>query len=334
MTVAERGSATALDRLRRHADHSSAFLAFNRDVEHFMARGCDGLVAYRPAGRRHAIQLCGPFSEPDDRAATLDEFLAWVGGEGRRLTAVQLRAEDVSAYVERGFQVNQLGSSYGIELDRFGLRGTRFMRVRNKISRARRAGVTVTELADEGRSPELDEIDAAWLRSKGRHVHELAFLVGERGGRGAPLRRIFMAVQRGRPLGYITYSPVFGARPGWLYDLTRRRADAPPGTIELLFVTALERIRDEGVAWLHLGLTPFAGLEERHAPGDAESRAMARVFKLLRERGEAVYPSASQEAFKLKWGPTLVEPEYIAFQGGASAGAFVGLLRLAKVLPW
>jgi lysylphosphatidylglycerol synthetase-like protein (DUF2156 family) len=325
----------ALALLTVHGDHSSGFLTFNRDMRHFRPAGCEGLVAYRPMGRRHLVQLCGPFSAPEHRERVLDEFLARAGEHRRRVAAVQLRPDDTGMYAARGFSVNQLGCSYSIDLEGFSLRGTRFMKVRNKIARARRLGVTVEEVPDRDGAPELDAIDADWLRGKGRHANELAFLIGERGGRGASQRRIFMARLDGRPLAYVTYSPVLGSEaPGWLYDLTRRARDAPPGIIELLFVSALERVRDEGTRWLHLGLTPFVGLDDRHRVPGAESRLVRAFLHQLAERGRLLYSARTQEAFKLKWAPQLIEPEYVAFQGGPSLGAVGGLMRLTRSLPF
>ncbi|HST55176.1 MAG TPA: DUF2156 domain-containing protein [Solirubrobacteraceae bacterium] len=324
-----------LELLRKHGDHSSGFLTFNQPMEHYVGREREGLVAYRGIGRRQAVQLCGPLAQPEDRAALLDEFLGWAKQSRRRITAVQLRHEDVPLYLQHGFRVNQLGSSFSIDLESFGLRGTRFMKVRNKISRARRLGTTIAEVSDSGDQPALAEIDAEWLRGKGRHVSELAFLVGERGGRGASSRRVFVATLEDRPVAYITYSPVFGAeRPGWLYDLTRRRADTPPGVIELLFLTALEQIKEEGVKWLHLGMTPFVGLSAEHELDSNPVKLASWFIGQLEQRGAMLYPAATQQAFKLKWNPAVVEPEYIAFQGRPSPGALIGLLRLTRSIPF
>jgi hypothetical protein len=52
--------------------------------------------------------------------------------------------------------------------------------------------------------------------------------------------------------------------------------------------------------------------------------------ELLAAKGQAVYPAAAQESFKLKWRPQLIEPEYLAFQGGVSPGAVWRLMRLTK----
>lgn len=336
-TAAGPAAGGPLDVLRRRGEHSSGFLTLNAAIERHVAPGIDGYVAYRRAGRRHVLQLCGPVAASQDRTALLRSFLRWADDEGRRVTAVQLARADVALYAQHGFRVDQLGASYSIELERFSLHGTRFMRARNKIKRARRAGVAIAEWDwDAQQAPAgaaaLAAIDRAWLRDKGRHVKELAFMVGERGGPAARARRLFVAVRDGAPIAYATYSPCFGARPGWLYDLTRRRPDAPAGTIELLFTTALERLRAEGCPWLHLGHTPMAQLDPRHRPAANSSALVAGTLRLLERHGEAIYPARSQEQFKLKWAPQLIEPEYIGFRPRVSPGALWQLLRVTRAI--
>lgn len=339
--AAPRGAAAcelpALDLLRRHADHSSGFLALNQQTLHYRDRAIDGLIAYRPSGRRHVIQLCGPFAAPEDRVPLLRSFVAWTRADGRRVTAVQLMREDAEAYAREGFAVNQLGSSYSIELERFTLRGTRYMKLRNKLKRAARLGVTAAEL--EPAELELpatraafDSIDREWLHAKGHLAKELTFMVGEPRGRGAPYRRVFVARHAGRPIAYVTYSPCFGTRPGWLYDLTRRHPDAPPGTVELVFATALEVLRAEGCRWLHLGLTPLVGLDDSHELPQGSSPTVKRLVRVLAERGGAIYPARDQEKFKLKWGPQQVVPEYVAFEGRPTLAAVWQLMRVTRAI--
>jgi lysylphosphatidylglycerol synthetase-like protein (DUF2156 family) len=327
----------AIELLRRHGEHSSCFLAMNADTRHYAHPGLDGLIAYRPAGRHHLVQLCGPVAAAADREQLVGSFLRWARARNRRVVAVQLTRDDARVYARHGFAVNQLGCSYSVELSRFTLRGTPFFKLRNKVSRARRLGVTVQEIShrdlrEAAIRAELDGIDASWLHGKGRHVKELSFMVGERGGRGAPLRRVFVARRDGEAVGYVTYSPCFGRRPGWLYDLTRRRPDAPPGTVELIFSTAVEMLREEECRWLHLGLTPFAGLCDEHELPDASSSTVRCVARLLAEHGASVYPARSQLAFKLKWAPHLIEPEYVGFQGAPSIAAIWQLMRVTRAV--
>lgn len=315
--------ADPLDLLKRHADHSSAFLAMNDDTSHFVSGDGDGLVSYASRLSGHAVQFGGLYTAPDRRRALLEQFSRTVGS--RSVVAVQVLEEDRALYEDAGFTTERLGSSYSCPLEGYGLGGRKFVKTRNMISRGRREDVTVHEVRDDSEprlAAELRAIDGEWLAGKGPLTREYRHMVGQRGGRGAAERRVFLAVHRGQVVAYVSFSPVFGRRQGWLYDLTRRRGSAPPGTIELVMWTAIQQFQEEGAGWLHLGFTPFAGL-----PSNGTG-ALAGLLRQLRQRGDVVYPSASQERFKRKWRPEVVEPEHVAF----SRLAPVPVLHLLRVI--
>jgi lysylphosphatidylglycerol synthetase-like protein (DUF2156 family) len=321
--------------LARHAENPSAFLAVNADTQHFTVAGIDGLIAYRNAGRGTIVQLGGVFAGPEDQRALLAEFIDHARATRRRIAAVQLMRADAELYAAHGFTVNQLGADYARSLASFSLKGKKHMQLRNKVSRARRAGITVVEvgtaLLETGPlAAELDVIDRSWLRAKGRHVKELTFMVGERGGDAQHLRRLFVAVDaEGKAVGYVSFSPVHGGRSGWLHDLSRRLPDAPPGVLELIVVTAVEAFQAEGAGHLHFGFTPFTSLDEAQEV-DGASGIVRRIIAFLAAHGSAIYPAADQLAYKEKWGLDEIEPEYIAFQGGVSLRSIWGLLRLTN----
>jgi lysylphosphatidylglycerol synthetase-like protein (DUF2156 family) len=318
------------DILARHADNPSAFLALNQEMSHFTVPGVDGVIAYQPAGRRTLVQLGGVFADQAAQGALLTAFLDFARSRRRKVVAVQLLRGDADLYAGHGFTVNQFGADYARSTAGFSLAGKKHMQLRNKVSRAQRAGVSVAEADSEQADPRLDEIDRSWLRAKGRHVKELKLMVGERGGPAQPRRRLFVATDgAGSAVGYVSFSPVYGKQSGWLHDLSRRSPDAPPGVLELIVVTALKAFQAEQAPYFHFGFTPFTSLSPEHEVAGA-SRITARLLRLLAKHGSAVYPAASQLAYKEKWGPDLVQPEYIAFQGGISLRSLWDLLRVTN----
>jgi lysylphosphatidylglycerol synthetase-like protein (DUF2156 family) len=172
-------------------------------------------------------------------------------------------------------------------------------------------------------------LDARWLAAKGKHTKELEFLVGEYGGEHQNARRLFVGTIDGQLVGYVSYSPAYGSRPGWLHDLSRRLPAGPPGVMETINAAAIETFRAEDAEWLHFGFTPFTGLSE--AP-TSRSRWFTWLTRQLATRGAAVYPAATQLAYKQKWAPHVVIPEYIAFQGRASLYGFLQVFRAANAL--
>ncbi|MEU0538441.1 DUF2156 domain-containing protein [Nocardia sp. NPDC005978] len=317
--------------------HSSAFLALNADNEFFTVAGVHGVIAYRPQGRCW-IQFTGAFGADENARRELDAaFHAAAAGQGKRVIAVQLSRPDAERAAEAGWVVNQLGSSYSIDLSAFTLRGQKFVKTRNMISRSKREGVVVSEVsansaADTDRMTQLDAIDSAWLRGKGRHVKELRFMIGERGGALQRERRLFVAEVAGRVVAYVSFAPVYGAQHGWLYDLTRRVPSAPPGVVEHIFAVAAESLRADDAGWIHLGFTPFVGIEPEHEIPGAASRMLTLAAAQVRKHGRALYPAETQLAFKSKWRPHQVTPEYLAFPGGIRPSDVWHLARVTNAL--
>lgn len=311
-----------------NSDNPSAFLALNAGNSHFTCPGLEGVVTYRVAGGR-LVQFGGPVGQ--DAAALLDRFSAFARERRRRVVAIQVQAGDVPVYEAAGYTVNQVGASYAVDLARFTLRGKRFVKLRNKVARATRSGLVVREVAQPDWDAAMRALDARWLAAKGKHTKELEFLVGEYGGRLQPARRLFVGTIDDELTGYVSYSPAYGSRPGWLHDLSRRRPDGPPGVMEAINSTAMEMFQSEGVPWLHFGFTPFTGLSPEFDTA-SRSRWFAWLVRQLGARGAAVYPAATQLAYKEKWGPHAVIPEYVAFQGRANLYGFLQVFRAANAL--
>ncbi len=312
-------------------DHPSGFLGLSPRNQRFMVAGIPGFVAFRAQGR-HLIVLGGIHAPVPQQAVLLDCFLALAEAGRHRVIVVQLRAPQVPLFLCRGFTVNQLGTSFGLTLRRFTLRGSEKMQLRNKISRARRAGLRVAEVGvdlprSEATFARLHAVSRAWLEGKGRK--ELDFMIGELGRPEEAWRRIFVALDSAaQSMAFITYVPAWGSTPGYLHDLTRRLPTAPPGALELINAYAIEQMTTAGVPHLHFGFTPFV-VDGSEPPG--ASRWAAWAVRALYRHGGALYPAASQAQYKLKWTPDVIELEYIAARP-LSVRAILDLLLLTRSL--
>lgn len=325
-------SDAALDAIQRYpyADNPSAFLTVNENNSYFQLPGLPGVIVYRQAGR-YLVQFGGPFAPSDTRGLMLSEFIDFAAEQRREIVGVQLQGADTGPYLERGFTINQIGASYAVDLTKFTLSGTPFMQLRNKISRALRSGLAISEVPLSPWWDVMHELDAAWLTTKGDNARPLEFLVGQYGGRYQPHRRLFIGEREGRLMGYVSYSPVYGSRQGWMHDLSRRHPEGPPGVMEAINKAAIDVFQKEQVRWLHFGFTPFTGrTDELQFPG--HSRAFHWLMGYLWEHGEQIYPAKTQLAYKKKWAPDVTLAEYVAFQHGASIPALVHIFRACNAV--
>ena len=310
-------------------DHPSGYLALSPNSSRYIAEGLPGFIAYRGCGR-HLVVMGGVHAPAAVRGQLLRSFLVEAESRRRRVVAVQVREDQTALFCAHGFTVNGFGTSYGINLSGFSLSGARNMKLRHKIKRAREAGLRILEVGrefprDEAVFAQIREVSEAWLR--GKRKKELEFMVGEIGDAGDKERRIFVVVDEShRAVGFITYVPAWGERPGYLHDLTRRLPDAPAGAMELCNIFAIERFIGEGIKHLHFGFTPFIVDSAPHA---FENRLLAWVIKMFGRYGRSIYPSQSQVRYKLKWRPDVVEREFIACRP-LSLRALIDLLVLTR----
>lgn len=355
-------SLDALPPLLDQLDHPSGYLALSAANARFVQPPQPGFIAYRRQGR-HLFLFGGVHAPPESRAPLLDAFLAHAAALRCAVVAVQLRAPQLALFAQRGFTVNALGTSFGLHLPGFSLAGTRRMKLRNKIARARRLGLVVREVGrdlprDADTWAALHAISDRWLRRKGKQ--ELDFMIGELGRIDDHKRRIFVVLHEsehpddsprdcsttGRNelpqiagnalhdswVGFITYVPVHGQHPGYLHDLTRRVPEAPPGAMELCNAEAMTRLRAEGSCYLHFGFTPFVTAPvPPDFPSECSSPWLDRAIALLYRYGRVIYPAQTQADYKRKWGPDLIEPEYVAARP-LSLRAIWDLLRLTRSL--
>jgi len=317
-----------------YIDHPSGFLALSPRNQRFAVEGLPGFIAYRREGR-HRIVVGGVHAASFCREGLLDAFLRESARAGDRVVAVQVREDQAAMFRRRGFRVDAFGSTLALDLGRFSFAGTRRMKLRNRIKRAREAGLRVAELGvDVAATPalwrQLEETSRSWLARKGGT--ELDLLVGELGQPGDPRRRVFVALDRDdQPVAFITYVPVWGSRPGLLHDLTRRAPDSPAGAMELINATALARFQAEEVPYLHFGLTPFI-VDEKLRP---DHWLVSRLVRWIGRWGSAIYPARAQLQYKHKWSPELVETELIAFQKVSFSALWALLIATrAFVPPW
>lgn len=331
MTELDTSTDLMLEAIQRYpeADNPSSFLALNQGNSYFHRPDLPGVIAYRTAGD-YLVQFGGPFAPKEARAELLRAFTDFADEQGHELVAVQLQDADAPEYLDQGFTVNQMGASFALRLDTVTLRGTEFMQLRNKIARSFRAGLQVAEVAAEDWYEAVAELDGAWITLKGG-AKPLEFLVGQVGGPHQSMRRLFAGTIDGRLIGYISFSPVYGSRPGWMHDLSRRQPDSPPGVMEAINRVAIERFQAEGVAWEHFGFTPFCGLSpERQFAG--YSKGFHWFMHYMWDNGAAVYPAQTQFAYKDKWHQNLVLPEYLAFRNGASIPALIHVFRACNAV--
>ena len=322
--------------LENYAQHPCSFLCLNKDVEYFKAPDIEGIIPYRMARRRCIAVIAGIITSKENKKKLWSAFEEFAKSKQRKVIVAHFLRDDIKLLDAKKYRINQIGASYAVGLDGYEISGKRFATLRNKISRAKRKGVIIQEIPnkrqlDKNWRNQIAEVDREWLNKKGKP--ELNFMIGQLDLTAASSeKRLFLAIKDSQLLGYLQYSKTYGDLSGWMHDLSRRRQRIPVGTMEYLNLIALQKFKGHGEKFLHFGFTPFTGLDSQFEFTLSASKIVTKLMRFLFRHGEFLYPAKSQLQYKKSWRPTVIIPEYIAFEGGYDLRSLFSFLKMINAV--
>lgn len=212
----------------------------------------EGFVGYR-ANRGCAVVFGDPVCAPADREHLVNAFHSFC--EEDKKNVLYLVASKEFAYTMQETQGSAL-VPFGEELfldprqDPKNLSGKRGISLRGKLRHAQKNGLSVSEYL--GAIPEIEQkiqdVASAWLQHRsGPQIYISPLrLFSERFG-----KRWFYVHQDGRLFGGLALN--YLSNGGWSLDRVMTVPDAPQGTSELLVVSVMETIAQEGCHFLTVG---------------------------------------------------------------------------------
>ncbi|MGR8941759.1 MAG: phosphatidylglycerol lysyltransferase domain-containing protein, partial [Gammaproteobacteria bacterium] len=250
---------TAVNLVRQYGGPVS-HAALDPSRSSFRTPAVDGLVSFLLVCRC-AVVLGDPICAPENKTQLADAFADYCAGKGWSILYVAATAR-LQAYArERGYGSMEFASLLMGNPQNDPEDGAQARHLRQHLNHTRRAGVTVREYLGEPDAQLEAQTQAAceaWLN--GRHGPQMYLgrprLFEDRTG-----RRWFIAEQAGKVVGFLSM-----LRAGCstecrnLINIVFSLPTAPPHTNELMVVTALQALREEGVDSVCLGVGPLKAL--------------------------------------------------------------------------
>ncbi len=308
--------------VRAHGTDTLSFFKLRRDHYYFFSSDGEAFVGYRI--ENGVLLLSGdPVGAPAAIPPLLNELRAFADARGLKLGAVGASERMRPLYEELGLRTLYLGDEAIIDLDRFSLEGRPIRKIRQSVTRLRKAGYEA-ELHEFG---ELAETTVAEIER-----------VLERGRQGAPERGFSMTMDsitgghreetlavlardaEGAIRGVLHFVPVYG-RAAVSLSFMRRDPDTPNGLTEFLVASAAELLRDRGVRELSLNFATFA--RWMHSPSRWHERVLGKLVAL----GNPFFQIESLYRFNAKFFPRW-EPRYLVYEGA------LGLVRASLAAAW
>jgi lysyl-tRNA synthetase class 2 len=317
---AARRAAAAL--VRAHGSDTPSFFKLRADKHYFFSSDRSAFVGYQV---QNGVRLLSgdPVGPDGALAGLLADLKGFAQTRGLKLAAVGASERPLPLWERLGLRTMYLGDEAIIEVGEFSLDGRPIRKVRQSVSRLRKAGYA----AELHRVSELAPAVAA-------EVEEVL----ERGREGAPERGFSMAMDSLRGdhgqdtlvvvardeehavRGVLHFVPCFG-RTAMSLSFMRRDPGTPNGLTEFMVVSAVELLRERGVDEMSLNFAAFA--RWIHSPERPAERAIGRLIAL----GNRFFQIESLYRFNATFFPRW-QPRYLVYQGA------LGLPRASPAAMW
>jgi lysyl-tRNA synthetase class 2 len=320
---AARRAAAAL--VRAHGSDTLSFFKLRSDKQYFFSADRSAFVGYRV--ENGVLLLSG---DPVGPAAALRPLLAdlkaFAHTRGLKLAAVGASGRLLPLWEELGLRTMYLGDEAIIELGVFSLEGRAIRKVRQSVSRLRKAGYAaelcrVSEL-EPGVAAEVEEV----LEHGREGAPERGFSMAMDSLRGEYEADTLVVIARDesepdRPVrGVLHFVPCYG-RSAMSLSFMRRDPRTPNGLTEFLVVSAVELLRERGVDEMSLNFAAFA--RWIHSPERPAEKALGRLIAL----GNRFFQIESLYRFNAKFFPRW-DPRYLVYEGP------FGLPRASLAAMW
>jgi lysyl-tRNA synthetase class 2 len=304
-TVSERGVARAL--VEAYGSDSLSFFALRRDKSYLFSPSRRAFLAYRVVAGTALVSgdPVGDEAEIDD---LLVELRRVVRAHGWRLAVVGASGEKLDRYRALGLKPVAIGEEAVLRPQEFSLEGRAIRKVRQSVSRLRKAGYSFrTVPADEVASAlesELEAVSTAWRRGQPERGFSMA--IDDLHVPGTVLALAEDADGRVGGFLHLAPSPAGG---GWSLSAMRRHPNAPNGLTEFLVVETLAWARETGASELSLN---FCALTDFLAP-DRVTTPVRRIVRRGLLLADNVFQLERLYSFNRKFFPEW-RPRYICVE--------------------
>jgi lysyl-tRNA synthetase, class II len=312
----------AVDVVREHGHDTLSFFNLRPDKHYYFNEDRTAFVAYRVEAR--TMLLSGdPVGPPQAFAELLLEVRGFARSRGLKLAAVGASEQLVKIYDELGLQALYIGDEAIVELNNFSLEGRPIRKVRQSVTRLKKAGFTAEldtlRTLDRSTLPEIERVielgrlgrpergfSMAMDSIRGDCEHDTLFVLA---------RDVDWAIR-----GVLHFVPCYG-RPAVSLSMMRRDPSTPNGLTEFLVAQAIELLRERGIEEMSLNFA--TGARFMHAPASRIEAGLGRLCHHL----DRFFQIESLYRFNVKFFPRW-DTRYLVYEG-----AF-GLPRAALASMW
>jgi phosphatidylglycerol lysyltransferase len=295
------------------------------DKFYFFSSSCRSVIAYRVANNT-ALALGDPVGPEAEIGQTVSAFLEMCHENGWSAVFYQTLSDFVPAYRRLGLKKLKIGDDAMVDLLDFSLQGKGKRELRSKVRQLEGTGIHICEFqppVPDRIIAQLKAVSDQWLQIPGRR--ERGFTLGQFDRDYLRSKPVLVVMDSNESvLAFINLISVDAREITG--DLMRRRADAPNGIMDYLFIKLFQYAKEKGYTRVSLGMAPMTGFQEREE-ATGEERAIHGLFQKL----DFVFSFRGLHHYKAKFA-TSWEPRYLVYRNALELPrTALALRRLSEI---
>jgi len=298
----------AADLVRKHGADTLSFFKLRRDKQYLFNPEQTAFLGFRIESG--VLMVSGdPVGEPDGVESLLRVLVCFAEERALRIAALGVSPETRDLFEHAGLRAFYLGDEAIVDTQSFSLEGRAIRKVRQSVSRLRKAGYTTT-IAELGSLDDhvlcrLEQIANDWRRGAPERGFAMA-MDSLRNPHGERTLVVHASDETGTIRGFLHFVPTYG-RNAVSLSYMRRDHDTPNGLTEFLIVEAIEHLRRRGVDEVSLNFAAFARFIRE--PGNLAEKTVGRALVA----GDTWFQIERLYRFNAKFFPRW-EPRYFMYE--------------------
>ena len=269
----------ALELIRLYGDSAVDHFKTCKDKLFYFSDRYEAFISYRIANG-FAIVLEEPVCANDDKIPVLQEFDRHCNKMGLKTAFYRVDETGISYFNYLKKRKLLIGQEAVLELEKFNLEGREKKSLRNALNSLQKKGYNTficrTPL-DKKLLGELKQVSDEWL--KHFEKKEIVFSQGIFDEKEIMQQDVIILRDiAGNVKAFLNIIPDF-APYECTYDLIRKTADAPGGSMDTLIIEMVKYAKEKNLLYLNLGLVPMAGIEQ---PENAAERLIRYAYEKIK----------------------------------------------------
>lgn len=294
---------------------SQHYLSFKEENMFFFGAEVYGMISYILVGKK-AMSIGDPVCKFEDMEPLTAEYINFC--EKMRWRPI---FNSVSSYMaeilkKHNYSVLKYGEEAILELSTYTLAGGSRAALRRNVSKVEKSGVTLQEYHPQSKrdyalEKEIEILSQKWYNSK---KYKMNYSIGNLDFDKPYDRRYFVTIdEKGDLLTFLTFLP-YDDRKRFCIDIMHRKMDAMTGVMEHAIIAVTEKMKEEGINEVSLGIAPLAGINIDKPDVSRAEKLLNSIFHNM----DTGYNFKSLHRFKKKFAPSIWKPRYLVYHNDIS----------------